>query len=309
MSTLAWSRLAPLTLLPGCLVSFNDYPVGDWSTAGSGGVANAGNASVAGQPAASGGSTLVPMAGSASGGSSGGGGGGGASTAGSGGSAPIDVGGTESQLGGSPDLGGGGEPPMQGEPSLIDDFEDGDDRILEQQGREGTWFVSNDGTGFQIPASGARVLPTPFMMPRAGSTRGLHTSGGPFETWGAIIGTSLASADDQALPYDLSGFHGIKLWVRSNSMSLSAAKEVRLNLPTPATTSGGPCTICEDHFGAPIPLTAKWVQVDVPFANLRQSGFGRPQHAKADLTVVTSLEFQFPENVSFDLWIDDIELY
>jgi hypothetical protein len=138
---------------------------------------------------------------------------------------------------------------------------------------------------------------------------GAHTWGGPFRTWGALVGTALASSGAQSLPYDLSGFTGLKVWVRSGSTSQYAAKKVRLNLPTPATNPGGGCSICNDHFGADIPLTSKWAQIELPFASLKQTGTGRPLLQTPDLAHVTAMQFLFPANVTFDLWLDDIELY
>lgn len=306
LSLLACSRLAPLALLPGCLVVFNDYPLAESNEGGSGGAAIAGR-SMGGE------SMSMPVAGGGSGATSGTGGSTGdvGGTADVGGTPSSGGGGSANQAGGNPDQMGDAGAPSQGNPNpnLIDDFEDGDDLIIEQQGRKGSWFVSNDGSGPQMPEDGADALPSAFMLARADSTRGMHTWGGPFRDWGAIIGTELASTDGEAAAYDLSAYQGIRLWVRTNVMSPGSAKSVRLNLPTPATSPGGGCTICDDHFGFAIPLTTKWAQVEVPFANLRQEGFGRPQRMRADLTGVTSLEFQFPENVSFDLWLDDIELY
>jgi len=303
MSLLAWSRLAPLSLLPGCLVAFNDYPLGDLSSGGAGGAASAGSAALSGSPATGGDPPAMPAAGSG-GASSGGATGGGGDV---GGTAPIDSGGTGEQVGGSTDQSGGA--PAEDNPYLIDDFEDGDAEIFERQGRKGSWFVSNDGSGSQTPDVDEPALPSEFMVVRVDSTRGMHTSGGPFATSSPILGTTLASDGTEPVPYDLSGFKGIRLWVRSNSTSPMAAKEARLNLPTSATSRGGACMICGDHFGVSVPLTSKWVQVEVPFSSLKQSGFGRPLIAKADLKLVTALEFQFSRNLSFDVWLDDIELY
>ncbi len=288
-------------------MAFNDYPLGHLSDGGTGGTsasASAGTSGTAVSAGTGGDPPAMPSAGNSNGGTSSGG-----VTAGGGdvgGSTPIDSGGAAEQAGGSPEQIGGS--PTEMNPYLIDDFEDGDADIFEAQGRKGSWFVSNDGTGSQAPDATEPVLPSVFMVVREGSTRGMHTSGTQFDS-GAVLGTTLATAGGEPAPYDLSGFQGIRLWVRSNSMSPMAAKEVRLNLPIAATSKGGGCTICGDHFGASIPLTSKWVQVEVPFAGLKQSGFGRPQLTRLDLKAVTSLEFQLPRNLSFDLWLDDIELY
>src|SRR6478609_9180543 len=174
---LAWSRLAPLALLSGCLVSFNDYPVGDLGSKGAS-AGSSGTDAVAGSTAETGGS--------------------GGSLQLSGGTGAVAAGGTEI-AGGPTDAGGAA---AEVDPNLIDDFEDGDDEILEQQGRKGAWFVQNDGSGAQTPEASARALPSDFMLARSGSTRGMHTSGGPFAMWGALIGTSLASNGADEAPYD-----------------------------------------------------------------------------------------------------------
>ncbi len=78
---------------------------------------------------------------------------------------------------------------------------------------------------------------------------------------------------------------------------------------TPATTPGGGCTECNDHFGASIPLTAQWQPVQIAFADLEPLGFGSPRPTSVDLTQILALELLFARNVTFDVWFDDIELY
>lgn len=292
-SSRLWSRLLPLAFLPGCLVSFNDYPLGELNDAqagsGTGGSGNAGTGATT-----SGGASTAGGKGAT----------GGTATAG------TEASGGTSMTEGGADLGAAGASTFAGiDPNLIDDFEDGDERISEVAGRSGSWYAGNDGKGMQTPANEQLLMPSTLSPARDASRRAAHTFGGPFQTWGALIGAALASSGNQAVPYDLSHHTGIKLWVRSGSTSPYAAKQVRLNLPTPATNQGGGCTVCNDHFGADIPLTSKWAQVSVPFSSLKQSGYGMPRLNSPDLTKVLSLQLMFPKSVSFDLWLDDIELY
>ena len=270
-SSWVWSGASLLLLvLPGCLVSFNDYPLGDPQLpVSSVEHSAAGSASVS--PNAS------KMGGSATGGASA-----------AGGAAMTD---------------------SLPNPRLVDDFEDDDAAILERQGRSGAWYAANDGRGQQTPPNGASLLPSLLEPPRAGSAHGVHTFGGPFSTWGALIGTSFASSGNIAAAYDLRPYQGLRLWVRSGATSPTAAKRVRVNILTPATTQGGSCTICDDPFGVDVPLTAQWAQVEVPFSSLKQVGYGRPILTTPDLEHAMGVQFVFAINVSFDLWIDDIELY
>jgi hypothetical protein len=261
---LSRSLVLPLLLLPGCLVSFNDYPLGDLDS-------SAGGSSQAGS------SAILPSAGTQSQG--------GAGAAGGSGGAPSSL-------------------PSKRE-NMIDDFEDTNPAIIEQQGRVGAWYVGNDGMGTQTPRMDQPLVPSQLEPARGESRRAAHTFGGPFESWGALIGTELGPDG-----YDLSRYQGMRLWVRSGAAFGSAAKSVRLNLPTPGTNTGaGICTVCSDHFGADIPLSSQWQQVTIAFSSLEQRGYGRPLLPRPDLARVTSLQLSFGPNVTFDLWIDDIELY
>jgi hypothetical protein len=268
-----WSRALLPLLLPGCLVSFNDYPLGD--IAGGAGTASVGGAAASGGGGADG---VIPKAGA------------------------------QSKAGGSGEPSDGGASTLGAAENMIDDFQDDDEAILEQQGRKGAWYVANDGMGMQSPRDDQPLVPSVLSPARGSSTRAIHTFGGPFPSW-ALIGTSLAMSGDRGAEYDLSGFQGLRLWVRSGSTSSGSATSVRLNLPTPGTNAGGSCTVCNDHFGFDVPLTSQWVQVDVPFSSLEQQGYGRPALASPELEHVTSLQLGFRGNVAFDLWVDDIALY
>ena len=268
--SVVWSGVALLLALPSCLVSFNDYPLGEPQA----------DAVSSGGAGAGGSSSVRPVAG----GATGGGATGGRSDA----SSPATV---------------------LLSPLVVDDFEDGNAAILEQQGRSGAWYVANDGRAMQTPREGMLLLPSSLNPPRGGSAHGAHTFGGPFPTWGALVGIPFASSGSQQVAYDLSGYDGVRLWVRSGTMAPGAATKVRFNLRTPATTNGSGCTICGDHFGADVPLTSQWAQIDVPLASLKQVGFGQPMLTTPDFTHAMGIDLLFVSGVSFDLWIDDVELY
>lgn len=270
--------LFPL-LLPGCLVSFNDYPLGDpnaaTATSGSGGSTSQGGQSV------------LPKAGS---------------------EAMPSGGSTAGPEGGSADPGGGSTaigPSLH----LVDDFEDGDRAIFPQEGRSGNWYGANDGKGTQTPAGLEDFVPSLLSPARNGSERAAHTFGGPFSVWGAVFGTAFASNGSKDLPYDATKYQGLKFWVRSGATSASAAKQVRVNLTTTPTNMGGGCTLCNDHFGRDVPLTPNWTQITLQFSSIKQDGWGRPQLPAPDLEQLVAIQFLFAANTTFDFWLDDIELY
>jgi hypothetical protein len=266
------------------LVSFNDYPLGDPNAA-------------------------TPTAGSAATGGSGGTSHGGESVLPKGGSEAMPSGGsTSGPEGGSADP-GGGSTALGPNLHLVDDFEDGDGAIFPQEGRSGDWYGANDGKGTQTPAGADDFVPSLLTPARNRSQHAAHTFGGPFSVWGAVFGTAFASNGLKDLPYDASKYQGLKFWVRSGATSATAAKQVRVNLTTTATNMGGGCTVCNDHFGRDVPLTANWTQITLQFSSIKQGGWGRPQQPAPNLTQLVAIQFLFPANISFDLWLDDVELY
>jgi hypothetical protein len=207
--------------------------------------------------------------------------------------------------------GGTGGVPSQGPLSeLLDNFEDGDSRIPMRNGRSGTWYVGNDGTGEQLPVSTGRLLPEALESPRADSRFVLHSSGGPFAIWGAFVGTSLIEGTGSDW-YDLGQYTGMRFWLRSRPPAgvTDAAVRVYVFVPTVHSNSGGTCTVCNDHLHASLPLAPEWTEVEIHFSSLRQEGWGRPPAQPGDVSRATAIQFGFRQGERFDLWIDDIVLF
>ena len=315
-------RLAGLLALPSCMVSFKDYPVGPLGTDTSDGGTHASGSNTGGgvSPGAGteSGGTVTVMGGTSAGNTMSGTGGASGGTAPNGGTganagnAGTETGGTSGGMigmGGEPTDGGaqteGGAPGVTESP-MIDDFEDGDGLILAVSGRSGAWYASNDGTDTQTPKPGQSLVPSTLNPARGASTRGARTSGGSFNIWGALIGTPLKN---DSSPYDISGYQGVRFWVKSVSNAWNAAKKMRVALPMTGTVNGSGCTVCNDHFAAEFNLSSTWTQVSVPFSALKQAGTGKPLLGAPDLKHVISLEFGIAAHAVFDVYLDDVELY
>jgi hypothetical protein len=236
--------------------------------------------------------------------SSGASGGASAGTSGSGGSAGLASGGGDQ--GGTAGFGGegsAGAPASTIDEDLIDDFEDGDDAISENDGRVGTWYVSNDGSGTQEPSQGEPVEPELLAPARDASQRALHTSGEGFMTWGASVRANLrAGAAGANQPYDASGYTGVRFWARSGD---GEAHSAYLMLPSIDTTM---CPGCGDHFGTEFDYSSDWQEYRLPFDEMEQRGFGAPRPALATSGII-AVQVLFEDDVDFDVWIDDIGFY
>ena len=184
-----------------------------------------------------------------------------------------------------------------GEP-LIDDFEDNDARIAPLENRAGFWSASNDNTGTQRPALRGPLSMTRIPGGRGASRFALHTSGGKFTKWGALLAAELSARRC----YDASAYAGLRFWARGRGSFNVVAKMTQIS---PAEY-GGSCTHdCYDGHRALVSVTSNWQERRITWAELKQKGFG--QVVPFDPRSLLSLEFTVaPEQTPFDFWVDDV---
>ncbi|HWZ88479.1 MAG TPA: hypothetical protein VNW92_06500 [Polyangiaceae bacterium] len=277
--------------LTGCLVSFEDYPLAALNRGGAGGSGAAG----------------ADTGGATTGGSE-------TSDAGTGGSAGSEsavagngAGGMAAggMAAGGMAAGGSGGTDLRLSDLMIDDFEDGDGHILPLAGRNGSWFVANDGTAQQIPSPNAATLPSLLSPPNGASTRALHTSGYGFTGWGALIGANFVVSGTMPVLYDISAHKGVSFLAKLGKTT--AASQLRVAIQDYDTRVD--CSLCGDDFGALVTLGNTFQTITVPFSSLKQAGWGKPQAAAFDPTRTYALTFSWPPHVTFDVWIDDVSFY
>ena len=179
----------------------------------------------------SGGSNSGGSSGSNSGGSSGTGsssGSGGSSGTGSNSSSGSGGDGGSSNPDGSVNVDGGTS--MCGTPAatVISDFEQGSGVMIKQGGRSGWWYVSDDGTGTQTPASVAAgpiaVAAAPSddktLMGETCNKYALHSTSSGQTTWGAVVGgTFVPGTGTNKSAYDVSMYDGIQFDIKTGAAS------------------------------------------------------------------------------------------
>jgi hypothetical protein len=216
------------------------------------------------------------------------------------------------------DGGSGGPVDIDIDPAnMIDDFEDGDDAIIEQGGRAGDWYAFNDAT-----AGGTQTPPEDAFAPVAGGPEGsswaAQTTGGGFTEWGAGIGCDLnlgggdeadgGAASEEKGVFDAGSFTGVVFSAKGNT-PIWATLMMRSVL---AIEEGGSCDTaageCDNAHGLLISPTDEWRQYALPFAEVAQEeGWG--QQVTFDPAELTSVMFQVGPGVEFDVWIDQIGFY
>jgi hypothetical protein len=181
---------------------------------------------------------------------------------------------------------------------LIDDFEDGDTRLLVVDKRAGNWVAFNDGTGSMSPRMGAAFPAARIPGGRGESHFGLHTHGGKFTKWGAVLSVELSPRRC----YDASKYAGIAFWARGKAQLRVAVKMTQVV----AEEFGGSCVKdCFDGHGAERVLTKDWQRYEVRWEELVQNGFGNV--LPFDPRSLFSIELAVPASrPAFDYWVDDV---
>ena len=199
---------------------------------------------------------------------------------------------------------------------MIDDMEDNDNAILADGGRVGYWYTFNDGTttGTQTPppdleGTGEEPFTMTALEPaRAQSTYAARSWGAGFETWGAGFGFDLNSPDGAKAAYDASAYTGITFWAKLGAGSGTAASVMISDPGTDPT--GGACSDKCDKWKMDLAVTEEWQQFTIPFAALKQGGWGDPAGTdEIDASKLYSIQFQVAQAPKFDLYIDDLGFY
>ncbi len=224
----------------------------------------------------------------------------------------------------------GGDDSAAGTPvasNVIDDFEDGDAIILIQSGRNGPWYIIDDGTA--APNGSGTISPpansfatAPLEAPRTnadGSTSkiGVHVRGGNFSSWGAGVGFNFRWG---AAFYDASQYQGFTFYGKTGADPGITDKSFRVSITDADTDPSGrvcgvaPNGLCYDAHGTTFTLTPEWNQFKIAFSEMTQQGWGF--QAPFDSTKVISLQVNLPgANMmpgvvhTWDLWIDDVAFY
>jgi hypothetical protein len=178
---------------------------------------------------------------------------------------------------------------------LIDDFEDGDQRVATVAGRSGGWIFGSDGTGAFTVENSQRCA--------ARGEHSGHFTGDGFTDWGsnwtAVFEESNAGT---AVGYDATEYRAISFWAAAGP-----AAEPPFDVPVGVTTmdvawNSNGCTVCMDYYRTSITLTPTWQRFELPFDALAQEGVGDPLVPLRKDQLVGLI---FWPARPFDLWIDD----
>jgi hypothetical protein len=120
--------------------------------------------------------------------------------------------------------------------------------------------------------------------------------------------------DKTALPADLSGYRGIRFWIRATEAHSGV---LRVGVDDASThPNGGRCARatapgeeCWNAFSVDLPtLSEEWEQHFIAFDKLTQK-HPRAVPAVIDLKQIYLISFRASPGNTFDLWLDDVGLF
>ena len=189
--------------------------------------------------------------------------------------------------------------PACGAVGLIDDGEDGDNRILQRDGRGGYWFSfvglrRARRSSRRVRSRWARPASTARSARRACAARWRRRARASTPAW--AFSSPIPSG-----PYDASPYTGVTFWAKGPG-------RVRFEMPDVNTApGGGRCKDCYNDVGIVIALEPEWRKYTIHFEWLAQRpGWGDPAPELAS-DQVYAMEWEFNgAGRDFDISIDDI---
>ncbi len=190
---------------------------------------------------------------------------------------------------------------------LIDDFEDGNDRIFKGFERDGFWFAASDKT------EGSTVTPTaPFaaeLLPAAESSKdnryAAHLTAAGEKNWGVVWGAALNwTRAGIKCPLNVAGFAGVRFRAKGPG-------KIRLSMAVPEVTpkdGGGTCVDrCYDAHGKVFLLSEAWDSYEMRWEKMQQGGWGTEARFTPERVVNIAVNVDV-KSLPIDLWLDDVEL-
>jgi hypothetical protein len=179
---------------------------------------------------------------------------------------------------------------MLGGALLIDDLEDGDEVIATVDGRDGEWFMFNDGRvtqNFEIDTSCNRA---------PGNTTCAHSTANQVPEY---AGFGFALYADES-PFDASDYRGVRFYGRNGQ---AGAVTISIVTAASAAATGVP------GFEATVTMSGNWQQHQVTFGQLNLASWysGPPVAFSSDELV--KVQFMTGGGSSHDISVDDVEFY
>ena len=185
---------------------------------------------------------------------------------------------------------------------LIDDFEDGDTKIMELEGRGGYWWKAKDPNGSTIGPEDSTPRPEGVDGSLAIYMKGQTVS--DEGAWGVNFGANFTETPGET--YDASKYAGIAFKARVGPDSTTKIRFKISDVNTHKDT--GVCSNCWNHFGKDLTLTTEWKDYVILFSEARQApGWGDPRPPSIIPAQLYGIDFSIDKSQVFEIWVDDVQ--
>jgi hypothetical protein len=193
-----------------------------------------------------------------------------------------------------------------GDDGIIDDFEDGNNQVSLEGGRDGYWWTKKDDKG-------AAINPDPFAPSEGGADKSDmalraygSTASGSEEAgyWGAGFGANMLTGSGGM--YDASKHAGISFKAK---IAPGTVPNIRFSVGDVNThPDGHMCRTCWNHFGKNLTLTTEWKEYRILFAEMHQRPFwGDPRPGAVNPSKILAIDWAYVGGGPFDVSIDDVQ--
>jgi hypothetical protein len=190
---------------------------------------------------------------------------------------------------------------------VIDDFEDGNDRIFKGFERDGFWFSASDKTeGSTITPHApfaAELLPAPEA--NKDNRYAAHLTAAGEKDWGVVWGAQLSwTREGLKCPLNVAAFSGVRFRAKGPG-------KIRVSMAVPEVTpkdGGGTCADrCYDAHGKLFLLSDSWDTYEMRWEKMQQGGWGTEARFTPERVVNIAINADVA-SLPIDFWIDDVEL-
>ncbi len=185
-----------------------------------------------------------------------------------------------------------------GKDPLIEDFEDGNARLLLREGRGGAWLSTGGRNAQQVPRPGSTAFPVLDADARHAGRYALRLRTERLTETSSGLYADLTPGQC----YDASAYAGIEFWAKGSGRIFFGPTMVDIM----EKKWGGLCEKdCYDRHLAPADLTPEWKLYRFLWKDLEQSGWGHQVAFDPTRLLTIGFSVDVPDTPS-DFWIDDV---
>jgi hypothetical protein len=194
-----------------------------------------------------------------------------------------------------------------GKDPLVEDVEDGDNRVRKVDGRVGRWWLTHDSACHIDHGDPAAARPTG----NNSSHYAMHGGASDCHEWGFDLGFAL-NENQGMCAYDSSVYDGVYFWARSGEGNVAVHFRVGTRQTQPAIYGGdGTCDAqktCWDEYAVDLTFEPTWKLYSVKWGDLKRKGGTNPAFDVKELSAFHWGVSAQPASYR-EIWVDQVGFF